>query len=857
MGRLRSDTHTTTVESHRRPSLWAGSLRRDHIRLEDLTSDRIQEDQQYMSSRRSGPSGPSSSSRHSFAWPFHGRHTSEAPSTPRSSRLTFRPIGWQPRTFFRPHDDTASIDRSIVPDYVVNFIRGETPETLARKKERRKWGQHDVVITPHRDTFASHPVELGNFFSSSSDLNRDLNTYSSWSRRSNLRRHITGWRGGVIFNSLISFLILVVGIICLILVIAKTRLLSGESAIYAGDCTRAEHINVGIHIVINVCGIAILSGANYVFQVLSSPTRSEVTVAHGNKRWLDIGVPSLRNFAYISKFRTTVAAILLLSAVANQVIYNAVIFTTRNAVNYDVLFITQSFSDHAPFINDAETNEGRLSSLDITNLQDAASQPGTLTNMTSTTCLREFGGLFESSFDTVLLVTDSVSTTSSLIRTGEPGTQLTTFISNNNGEIVSPDGSRVQYCLARPSLSQTCSVNLSGSILGVAVLLNLATVISMAVILARSTFEPLATLGDAIRSFLRHPDPTTANECLLTKADVRKGHFGPSGGTRYFVPTDHFWFQAPSLARWVLTASSWLAIAAPTAVALAFLVRGNLALNPDTMYDVLTRFGVATSHATFPLPGISPPPETAQMALLAATPQLLLAVLYLTANAHLTTYFLSREFSLFALRARPLRVSSNPAGAQVTSLYLTLPRPASWALLTWFAGMGFALSQAVFPGVISVFPSSTSSSLSSSLSPPPPSPTPRPETIIIAPSFSTQALLALLALLTTLLLVILGLGCARTPAASLASGEVQGNPLALRSGSCSAVVSARCYHRDVIAPGRTRTRTRAQAQTDDDSSLWLRPVAWGVVEEGAGMRPGRCGFSANGVGCVDAGRNYV
>ncbi|KAI1418494.1 hypothetical protein F5Y13DRAFT_176568 [Hypoxylon sp. FL1857] len=820
MGRLRSDTHTSMMESSRRPSLWAGSLRRDHIRLDDLASDRIEEGQPYTSSK----SGPSSASRqNSFAWPFHGRHASEAPSTTRSSRFTFRT--WQPRTFFRPHDDTASIDRSIVPDYVVNFIRGETPETLARKKEQRKWGQHGVEVTPRRDTFASQPIEYGHYYSSGTDLTRDLNTFSSWSRKSGLRRHITGWRGGVIFNSLISFIILLVGIICLILVIAKAKLLAGESAIFSGDCATAEHINIGIHIVINVFAVALLSGANYVFQVLSSPTRREVAVAHENKHWLDIGIPSIRNFLHISGFRAAVAVIVLLSAVASQVIYNAVIFTTQNVVKYDVLFVTQSFLDHAPFSNDTNINAGGLSNLDIINLQNTASQAGAFTNMTSTTCLQEFSSIFQPSFDAVLLIIDTVSTTSSLIRTSEPGTSLTTFTSNNN-DITAPDGSHVQYCLARPSAPQTCSVNLSGSILGIAVLLNLATVISMAIILARSSFEPLVTLGDSIRSFLRHPDPTTDNACLLTKSDVQKGDWAFSEA-QFFVPENHYWFRTPSLSRWALTAASWLAIGAPTAVALGLMVSGNLD-------DPLTRFGVATPQFSFLPPS---PFGTAQMPLVTALPQLLLAALYLVTNAHLTTYFLSHELSLFARSPRSLRVSSNPAGEQTTSLFLTLPRPVSWTLLAWFAAMGFSLSQAVFPGVIT-FSSSNS-----------PSTGPRPTDRIVAVSFSTQALLALLALLVALLLAILILGCRRTGAASFASGEAKGNPLVLRGGSCSAVISAKCHHHDIAPPGLPRQQNEREP--------WLRSIAWGVVEEGSGMRPGRCGFSANGVGCVDAGRNYV
>ncbi|KAF3058308.1 hypothetical protein GL218_05368 [Daldinia childiae] len=148
--------------------------------------------------------------------------------------------------------------------------------------------------------------------------------------------------------------------------------------------------------------------------------------------------------------------------------------------------------------------------------------------------------------------------------------------------------------------------------------------------------------------------------------------------------------------------------------------------------------------------------------------------------------------------------------------------------------MGFALSQAMFPGVII---------LSSRRSPNPFS------NKIVAISFSTEALIALLSLLLILILAIIGLGLKRAPTASLASGEAKGNPMVLSGGSCSAVISAKCHNHDIITPGL--------AIQGDDRHLWLRPIAWGVVEEGVGMRPGRCGFSASGTGCVDAGRNYV
>ncbi|KAI3326294.1 hypothetical protein HD806DRAFT_442472 [Xylariaceae sp. AK1471] len=646
----------------------------------------IQEATEYTHSR----SGIASrSTKSTLLWPFHNRNTSEVSSTPRSSRLErLRSGTWHSRSFsrslLRSYDDTASIDQSIVPDYVINFMRGETPETLARKKEAKKWGERNVDIMPRRDTFSSHLVELGNYISSTTDLTRGM---GSGSQRSALRRRFTGWRGGIIYNTLLTFLIFVVSVVGLILVITKTREFSGQLAIYSGNCSAATRINIGLRVVINVFTFTLLAGANYVFQVLMSPTRREITAAHDRKRWLDIGVSSLRNFVHVSGFRAAIGAITLVVAIAIQVIYNAVIFFTQSAPN-------------------------------------------------------------------------------------------------------------------------ECAVSVSSSMLVIAALLNFVLVISMAVILTRSSFDPIVTLGDAIRSFLRAPDNTTTNASLISKADLQQGRWGLNE-TKQCVPGSHYWLQAPSLTRWTLTILSWVVVGAPTAAALALMARA-------TREGIATPFGTATPETTFSFPT---PITITQLALIAALPQLLLGILYLSTNALLTTYFLSHELSLFALEPRSLRVSSNPTGTQTASLYLSLPRPVSWLLLAIFTALGFVLSEAVFPII-------SSSSQQQSV------PAPR-----IA--FNAQALLILFALLAILLFSILALGFRRTPAMALGNGEAKGNPLALSGGSCSALISARCH------PLR------------GEGEFWLGPVMWGVVEESTEMRPGRCAFSGNAIGALEVGRPYA
>ncbi len=228
-------------------------------------------------------------------------------------------------------------------------------------------------------------------------------------------------------------------------------------------------------------------------------------------------------------------------------------------------------------------------------------------------------------------------------------------------------------------------MSLNGSLLGIVAVLNLATLILMATVLTKRGFKPLVSLGDAISSFLRDPDPTTRGSCLMSKPDVWQGRWGLREA-KYWVPRDHYWFNSPSLPRWIFAIFVWLLLAGPATAALVLSVRSD----PS---GGLSSFGVASSHAVYSLPPSFP---ISAVAIIASLPQLLLAALYFTINSLMTTYFLSHESSLYALsQPRPLRVSANPKGHQVTSLYLTLPRPWSWFLVILFTGMSFVLSQSV------------------------------------------------------------------------------------------------------------------------------------------------------------------
>jgi len=337
-----------------------------------------------------------------------------------------------------------------------------------------------------------------------------------------------------------------------------------------------------------------------------------------------------------------------------------------------------------------------------------------------------------------------------------------------------------------------------------------------------AAFKPLATLGDAIASFLKDgPDPSTQTaSCLLTKQDVVQGRWGRGDGeaeNKYWVPSNHYWFRTISFSRWAVTGLVWGVCVAAAVVGLL------LDLTADNEAGRLSDFGSRTGGAKkIVMDGVA---GEAGAAVMAALPHVLVGVLYLVVNGVLSGYWVSQESSEFAVtcrEGRALRVSEGAEGLQRTSLYLTLPRPVSWGVMTLFAGMGFVVSQSFF--LVSVRDVGEEGTVRT----------------VSALAFSGVGLLTLLACLVLLAVFVLGLGMRRAPAAGMVNGGQAGNPMAMPGGSCSAVISARCHR----LPGQPR-------------GIWKMPVVWGVVREGVGMEPSHCSFTTGRAAMVEVGRNYA
>lgn len=88
-------------------------------------------------------------------------------------------------------------------------------------------------------------------------------------------------------------------------------------------------------------GTILLGASNYTMQCLSSPTRAEVDAAHSKGKYLDIGLPSLRNLRGWK--RIVPYTFLVLSTLPLHFLWNSAVFTTTNNLDYNVFVVTPSF----------------------------------------------------------------------------------------------------------------------------------------------------------------------------------------------------------------------------------------------------------------------------------------------------------------------------------------------------------------------------------------------------------------------------------------------------------------------------------------------------------------------------------
>ncbi|KAJ5466520.1 hypothetical protein N7530_010307 [Penicillium desertorum] len=240
----------------------------------------------------------------------------------------------------------------------------------------------------------------------------------------------------------------------------------------------------------------------------------------------------------------------------------------------------------------------------------------------------------------------------------------------------------IRYCYSE-TMPERCNVSIIPMFLMIVIICNVIKIVCFAVALyiaKASDHQPLCTTGDAIQSFLQHPDHYTQGRCLAAKDDYEK-----------WLPRSREWIYRPVTVgdvrtggqyRWRKAANEWqwMLFLLIAAILVAFVIAGSATAGTiDKRYISSAKLTEMTKsysgnrineHSMNVLHGF----------LIGNTPQLVVSYVYLALNNLMSTMLAMAEWCKYATGGQKgLRVSSPVSNTAQRSTYF-LSVPFKWAI---------------------------------------------------------------------------------------------------------------------------------------------------------------------------------
>ncbi|KAJ9612192.1 hypothetical protein H2200_003789 [Cladophialophora chaetospira] len=675
-----------------------------------------------------------------------------------------------------------------------------------------------------------------------------------------------GWRTGALTAALLATVSLIINFVVVIWLGAHG---GGSNLVelFNGDCHKVEQIDIYVHLGINVLSTLLLGGSNYCMQCLSAPTRADIDRAHEKGKFLDIGVPSVRNLRNIPTYKMLLWWALGLSSVPLHLMYNSAFYKSLSSNDYGQYLVTQDFVDGVSFgaLNYSiyQYDSGIINPQDIQS--SLIGNPDSWERLDNKACIKAYATNFLSNRRQLILVANNQTghANESVLDTERYSFDEFSFAFNwictsdqslrdkvdltpieRAGRVPcdsyvnkvvsvadqwSPYDYRVQYCISE-LVPERCSYSGNVPIVAVVLICNAVKLVVMLFVALRLKDHPLITVGDAVESFLNDNDKTTEGLCLLSRKDVIRAvrstnhwsirsqggqdKYGDSAKGKLARQRTHRWAAAASGSRWSLTIGFILLALIVSSVLLIFAIH---AINDDGYGVQEIGFGRVVPAAIISgwMVGMDQGPSTKilESILIANLPQTILSFLYLNLNGLLTSMWLASEWSDFANERKTLRVSK-PKGGQRSTHFLQLPYKIALPLMVLSGLLHWLISQSIFLAVIADY--SPLGELSDPIA-------------IASCGFSPLAMILVIVFGSGIIIITFALGWFRQY-----DGRI---PLV---GSCSAAIAAACH----------------QPEWDTDASA--KAVRWGVSPEMEDERGvGHCAFSSGVVEMPLEGKEYA
>lgn len=393
---------------------------------------------------------------------------------------------------------------------------------------------------------------------------------------------------------------------------------------------------------------------------------------------------------------------------------------------------------------------------------------------------------------------------------------------NNDYSIGTGDKYAIDYCLAEPTtLAGKCELQYSLVIMLCVLAANCIKFGCIVFTLVTNLDQVLATVGDAIASFIETPDPITAGRPFLSREQALSFKIAEGGRAQPYHPVKLRWWRAPSWKRWFITLILCI-VAIGTVASLLDIGNTSLLANASGLYSspYEVKFGAYSEYATINIFnfGSSPTAEMFDsnrmliaMVTLANLPQVIVSCLYFAINTVFTSMVSADEWARFITHRKALR-TTDPLGQQRSTYWLSLPWTYALPVAVASSILHWLISQSLFVSRTEVLNVEG---------------TPEPLSYMNV-GYNPLAILLSLFFGIGLLLALIATGFRR-----LAYGSAL-------VGNNSLAIAAACH------------------RTKDDFGAEKKKVQWGAVrhedEEG---NPGHCCFSSEAVELPKWGDKYL
>ena len=387
----------------------------------------------------------------------------------------------------------------------------------------------------------------------------------------------------------------------------------------------------------------------------------------------------------------------------------------------------------------------------------------------------------------------------------------------------------VLYCLSQRT-PEHCKLQFSVEIIILVIVMNFVKLVLMVLAITRLRQNPLITIGEAIASFLRTPDSTTRNMCLLSKATVDDWS-AVVQSSRYeldnppakeWTQGKHRWADAVSKKRW------WLCVIMILTAALlcvTFLAWGIIVIvgPKDISYLWGLGLGGVSVHTLIDWEAAGRPSTLVGNVLVANIPQLVLSFVYFMYNGAFTCMLEEREWTQFATVRKGLRVSRALEGSQRSTYFLQLPYRFAIPIIVFSGVLHWLVSQSIFLVAVESHRQGERIDYYNHYSQ-----NTFPDKLTCG--FSPIAIMFVVIIACCMIAVLLVLGMRRYDA------------VIPQVGSCSAVISAACHPEGL----------------ENDEHAASRPVHWGITRETMSRGDaGHCSFSSGQVRFVERYNLYI